>query len=544
MYTSFFGLSEKPFSITPDPRYLYLSGRHADALAHLLYGITESGGFTQLTGEVGTGKTTLLRSLLEQLPKNVDVALIVNPRLGPGDFLKTICQELRVSVSGQKTDKDFADALNLHLLSAHADGRRVVLMVDEAQNLTVDVLEQIRLLTNLETSKQKLLQIILVGQPELRQLLSRSDLRQLAQRITGRFHLKALDKGESAAYLQHRLKIAGVTSEIFRASAVREIFRLSHGIPRVINVIADRALLGAYTRELTTIDASLIREAAAEVHGHPYRPAWFRWAASILLLGGTAALALGMSHLIEQNKPDGDGHQPILESPVPAESAERLILVKKPNAGDENPADEFHSVLQKHSAYTGTDSAFAALIGLWGGSYLAGETPACQQIAAQGLECVFRRGSWAHLRQHNRPVILTLLDNNGIEHQLVLRSLDGGLAELIIGENTSSASTDALSRFWFGEYLLIWRPVSIDGRTLSLGLRGDDIRWLRRNLDLLNGYSTATNNSDVFDQDLQQTVREFQSSRRLLVDGIAGTQTLIALTSAVAEPDTPVLIRN
>ncbi|MCZ6911543.1 MAG: AAA family ATPase, partial [Proteobacteria bacterium] len=300
MYTSFFGLNEKPFSITPDPRYLYLSERHADALAHLLYGITESGGFIQLTGEVGTGKTTIVRSLLEQLPEKVDVALIVNPRLGTADFLETICQELHVSLAKKHSEKDLVDALNQHLLKAYADGRRVVLMVDEAQNLSADVLEQVRLLTNLETSKQKLLQIILVGQPELRKLLSRNDLRQLAQRITSRFHLQPLDRKESAAYLQHRLKIAGVAGEIFLASAQREIFRLSGGVPRLINVIADRALLGAYTRELTTINGALVSEAAAEVQGRLYRPAWLRWTAGLLMLGATAALAMGVGQLFGQ----------------------------------------------------------------------------------------------------------------------------------------------------------------------------------------------------------------------------------------------------
>ena len=207
MYTSFFGLAEKPFAITPDPRYLYLSERHAEALAHLLYGIDDAGGFVQLTGEVGTGKTTMVRSFLAQLPAHADVALILNPRITPEEFLLAICDELHVAVPEalRGSVKAIVDLLNQFLLDAHARGRRVVVIVDEAQQLSADVLEQVRLLTNLETATQKLLQIILVGQPELREVLARNDLRQLAQRITGRYHLDPLSRPESAAYVRHRL---------------------------------------------------------------------------------------------------------------------------------------------------------------------------------------------------------------------------------------------------------------------------------------------------------------------------------------------------
>jgi len=247
MYTSFFGLSEKPFAITPDPRYLYLSERHAEALAHLLYGINESGGFIQLTGEVGTGKTTVVRTLLSRVPHHADVAVILNPRVTPVEFLLTICEELGLPVEDADRDsvKQMVDALNRRLLSAHAEGRRIIVIVDEAQNLSADTLEQVRLLTNLETPTQKLLQIILIGQPELRELLDRNDLRQLAQRITGRYHLKPLSREETEGYVRHRLRVAGAAGEIFTPSALREVYRLAAGIPRVVNVTCDRALLGA-----------------------------------------------------------------------------------------------------------------------------------------------------------------------------------------------------------------------------------------------------------------------------------------------------------
>ena len=295
MYTSFFGLSEKPFAITPDPRYLYLSERHAEALAHLLYGINESGGFIQLTGEVGTGKTTVVRTLLSRIPHHADVAVIMNPRITPVEFLLTICEELGIAVedADRGSVKQMVDALNRRLLTAHAEGRRVIVIVDEAQNLSADVLEQVRLLTNLETPTQKLLQIILIGQPELRDLLDRTELRQLAQRITGRYHLNPLSREETKGYVRHRLRVAGASSEIFGASAVNEVHRLSSGIPRVINVTCDRALLGAYTREVRKVTAALVRRAAGEVYGRRFTPRWMGWlgagAAAILV----AAAAFG-----------------------------------------------------------------------------------------------------------------------------------------------------------------------------------------------------------------------------------------------------------
>src|SRR3974390_543652 len=290
MFLSFFGLNEKPFAITPDPRFLYLSERHAEALAPLFYCINESGGFSQLTGEVGTGKTTVVRTLLSRVPHHADVAVILNPRITPAEFLLTICEELGVVIADadRSSVKQMVDALNRRLLSAHAEGRRIIVLVDEAQNLSVDVLEQVRLLTNLETPTQKLLQIILIGQPELRDLLDRTELRQLAQRITGRYHLKPLSREETKGYVRHRLRVAGSTEELFTPGALGELHRLSLGIPRVINVTCDRALLGAYTRETRKITAALVRRAAGEVYGKRFVPTWLGWLAGSL---GVAALA-------------------------------------------------------------------------------------------------------------------------------------------------------------------------------------------------------------------------------------------------------------
>jgi general secretion pathway protein A len=268
MYRNYFGIDENPFSVTPDPRYLYMSEKHQEALAHLLYGVGEGGGFVLLTGEVGTGKTTICRCLLEQLPDQVDVALCVNPRMSEVELLATVCDDLGIHYPGQTASlKTLVDALNQHLIEAHAKGRRSVLIIDEAQNLSPGVLEQVRLLTNLETDKHKLLQIILIGQPELNDLLARRELRQLAQRITARYHLGSLTQRETAGFIRHRLSIAGLDIDLFDAGALAKVYKLSRGIPRLINNICDRCLLGAFARNRRRIDRRMVRVAAAEVKG-------------------------------------------------------------------------------------------------------------------------------------------------------------------------------------------------------------------------------------------------------------------------------------
>ncbi|MEO7007660.1 MAG: AAA family ATPase, partial [Caldimonas sp.] len=272
MYAQFFGLKQEPFSIAPDPRYLFMSKRHREALAHLLYGLNGGGGFVLLSGEIGAGKTTVCRCFLEQIPKNCNVAYIFNPKLTVNELLKSICDEFGIAVApqgaGSATVKDYLDPLNAFLLKTHAVGQNNVLIIDEAQMLSADVLEQLRLLTNLETNERKLLQIVLIGQPELRTMLAQPELEQLAQRVIARFHLKALSDAETTLYIRHRLAVGGMTRGMpFERHAIERIHVLSRGIPRRINLLCDRALLGAYARGTHRVTREIVDRAATEVFG-------------------------------------------------------------------------------------------------------------------------------------------------------------------------------------------------------------------------------------------------------------------------------------
>jgi general secretion pathway protein A len=557
MYVSFFGLNEKPFAITPDPRYLYLSERHAEALAHLLYGINESGGFIQLTGEVGTGKTTVVRTLLSRVPHHADVAVILNPRVTPVEFLLTICEELGIGIEHADRDsvKQMVDALNRRLLAAHADGRRIIVIVDEAQNLSAEVLEQVRLLTNLETPTQKLLQIILIGQPELRELLDRTELRQLAQRITGRYHLEPLSREETRGYVRHRLRVAGAAEDIFTPSALGEVHRLAGGIPRVINVTCDRALLGAYTQETRKVTAALVRLAAGEVYGRRFAPVWLGWVAGVLGLVSIAAAAYGGWQMWQrQISPlhaffGSKAHTPVrptpANAPILATMAPPATVPGRPAAATAAAptAASVNALLAANSANTSDAAAFRRLLSLWG-TAMADDKDPCGQAAKAGLSCLEQRGSWAQVRALNRPAILTLTDDHGQRHRVVLAGLDDRFATLNLGEHDERVPLDELSRDWFGEFTVVWKPKTTRTRPLSVGMKGDEVRWLRRSLNALQGAASDPEHGDVYDEELAIAVQNFQREHRLNVDGIAGVQTQVVLDTALAEPGSPLLLPN
>jgi general secretion pathway protein A len=551
MYLSFFGLSEKPFAITPDPRYLYLSERHAEALAHLLYGINESGGFIQLTGEVGTGKTTVVRTLLSRVPHHADVAVILNPRVTPVEFLLTICEELGLPIEAADRDsvKQMVDALNRRLLSAHAEGRRIIVIVDEAQNLSAETLEQVRLLTNLETPTQKLLQIILIGQPELRDLLDRNDLRQLAQRITGRYHLKPLSREETQGYVRHRLRVAGATGEIFTPGALRELHRLSAGIPRVINVSCDRALLGAYTREARKVSAGLVRQAAGEVYGRRFVPVWLGWVTGVGLAASFAALGLigfrTWQHQFAALRPPSATSAAAGTSPRPAapSAAAGSPAVGAATAKPMPPPVSMNGLLAANNANTSDAAAFRRLLSLWGTAMTDDRDP-CGQAQKAGLACLEQRGSWAQVRTLNRPAILTLTDDAGQKHRVVLSALDDKFATLVLSEHNQRVPIEEVSRDWFGDFTIVWKPKTSRTRELSVGMHGDEVRWLRRSLAALHGASSDPERGDLYDEELAIAVQNFQREHRLTVDGIAGLQTQVVLDTALAEPGSPLLLQT
>ncbi|MEY2855082.1 MAG: hypothetical protein RL030_2214, partial [Pseudomonadota bacterium] len=480
MYLSFYGLAEKPFAITPDPRYLYLGGRHAEALAHLVYGITEAGGFIQLTGEVGTGKTTIIRSLLAKQPDNSEIALILNPRMEADEFMLTICEELGILVPDDAVGsvKELVDILNRYLLRAHAAGKRVVLVVDEAQNLPPELLEQVRMLTNLETETQKLLQIILIGQPELRVVLARNDLRQLAQRITGRYHLEPLTRAESSSYVKHRLRIAGAKMDIFTNGALRELYRTSGGVPRLLNIIGDRALLGGYSEDRHEISAPMVRKAASEIFDRRILAPWLPWLlGSVTALVVAGALYAGVS-LWQRDRSHATASQSAV-TPAPG-----AVAIPPPAATALAPpvpttASQPLGALLNATSPDDADAAWDRLFTLWSARFLNEGPQPCDQAVRQGLECLEQFGGTALLRQFNRPAILNLLDDTGAQRPVLLQRLDTDHAQVQIGWSVREVPLAELEQRWNGHFTLLWRPRQLDTRNLSMGMRGDPVRDLR-----------------------------------------------------------------
>jgi general secretion pathway protein A len=556
VYADFFGLNEKPFSITPDPRYLYLSPRHADALAHLLYGISESGGFIQLTGEVGTGKTTLIRSVLEQLPDKAEVALILNPRLSPQELLQSICEELRISLPEDRSVKALVDTLNTELLRANAQDRRVVLIIDEAQTLEPPLIEQVRLLTNLETPKQKLLQIILIGQPELRDMLGRPEMRQVAQRVTGRYHLEPLSPQETASYVRHRLRVAGAQREIFKRGALRQLYKDSGGIPRLINVVADRALLAAYTQEQSEIDSRLVKNAAREVFGKRRGPLW-PWAA--------AALGLGALVLATGTLRDPPATEPVTLGAAPTESVtavptetEATVIAEAPpaevSATGATPVDAgtppvlepeepaaLAALLADGSFASDATTVLSELFGLWQATYdPAGGAP-CAQALDQHLQCLtLNHGSIGELRRINRPAMLTLVDDARQTRFVLVTQLDYEGTTLTSQGKTAHIGIAELTRYWYGENLVLWKPIFADS-PLVPGSRSESVLWLRDSIQQVFGLTLASADPLHYDDALVEKVREFQRREQLKIDGIVGVETQISLQAALGAPDVPLL---
>jgi general secretion pathway protein A len=518
MYFEFYGLREAPFSITPDPRYVFLSERHRDALAHLLYGIGKggSGGFVQLTGEVGTGKTTICRLLLEQLPENTRVALVLNPKLSPIELLETIGEELKLDISGVKGSlKGLVDTLNTYLLDAYAQGLRVVLIIDEAQNLSADALEQVRLLTNLETPTQKLLQIILLGQPELRDELGKPELRQLAQRITARYHLTPLDRDEAEAYVRHRLAVAGSVRTPFSRLGLRALYRRSNGIPRVINVIADRALMAGYAREQDSIGERLVDRAADETmpgNSRYWMRRYGRWTAAALV-----ALAIAAGVQLWRHRP--------ATAPVVVE-AHATVATPSPD-----PLTQLRDKIA-HNSVADLD-AWTQLLSRWqvNSSQIAvRDAVKCQPVLAAGLDCLHGFGSIDQLARFDRPMLL-ILHQGDARTAAMLLDVRGDNVRLDMGGAVHSVTKTDLQEVWSGEFMAIWRLPGDVPAALRPGDAGPGVAWVKQQLALMDKGKSSDAGPAYFDATLEDRVRKLQTAYGIKPDGLIGPETLFALSS-------------
>jgi len=547
MYYQYFGLTEAPFSIAVNPRYLFMSARHRDALAHLLYGVGAGGGFILLTGEVGTGKTTINRCLLEQLPQDTDVAIILNPALNAMELLASVCDELGIAYDTERhTLKTLTDKLHAFLLDNHSRGRRTVLMIDEAQHLDFEVLEQIRLLTNLETNSEKLLQIILIGQPELAEMLSRPELRQLNQRITARYNLEPLNLEETGAYIRHRLQVAGMTAgtEIFPRGVVRGIYQRTRGIPRLINVLCDRILLGAYGRNRMRADQAMLDVAAREVLGETGgdRRGPARAGAALVLL---AVLGAGGWYLY-QNWPwqDATPQPAAIREPV-VESTPVVVPPKASEAAPQPTAAEGAAVAADIGAESPMPSArthpvaespgwllppAAAMSQLWS---LASDAPEPQAPCAgplqAGIACVEANAlTWDELARLERPLLLDMVTAERFAAATLLLGVEGRSAWVATGDGLASAALAELGRRWTGRYRFLWRPPAGYVRPLAVGDEGEAVAEVAGLFARLDGQRQPLA-GERFNSALQQRVRLFQRSHNLAADGVVGMQTLLKL---------------
>ena len=557
MYNEFFGFREAPFTIAPDPRYLFLSERHKEALAHLLYGVSGQGGFVVLTGEVGTGKTTLCRRFLQEIPHHVDIALVFNPKVSAQELLATICRELGLPEARGLSIMELNNQLNDYLLKAHAAGRHTLVVIDEAQNLSVEVLEQVRLLTNLETPEKKLLQIALLGQPELSKMLDSPQLRQLSQRITARYHLDRLNRQQTFDYIAYRLSVAGQRGVIFSRRAVGAVYRSSRGTPRLINLICDRSLLGAYTRNAMTVDAATVRRAAREIHGDVdgrlrlgrllTRKPTLSFVLGIFVLtltGGVLVMGLTDDRLRQapaaasdagERPPavvavEGVGSQSGPEGKPDVESMGQIE--QQVSAGDRG---DTRLTLNSLTEDASRADAYAALFNAWGYDYRRDRHGlACDYGQVHGLGCLHRQGSWNRLAVLDRPAVLELINREGKAVSVALLSLERDRAQLKIGGELQWYARETVEAAWFGDYSLLWRLPPWESRSTESGTPRNRQFWLHRALrEAEKRLSLEAGSSRG---DLESRVAAFQRREGLRTDGVVGPVTIIRLNHYLGRP--------
>jgi general secretion pathway protein A len=506
MYEAYYGFTEKPFNLTPDPKYLYQSRRHTEAVAHLEYGRRERGGFIVITGEVGTGKTTLARYFLGRLPEGTATAVVLYPALTAAELLQTTLDDLHVAREGA-TLKELVDALHRFLLKARSEGRDVVLLIDEAQDLSAEVLEQVRLISNLETDTQKLIQIVLIGQSELSEMLGRRELRQLAQRVTARYHLAPLSRQETDDYVRHRLAVAGGAGKVtFAPRALAAVHGLSGGIPRLINLICDRALLAGYVRGTRVIEAEMVRQAAAETvgvarHGfdlHHYAAA----VVGLLVLAGLV-YALAFPRPLAAPGDDSSAAQRSEPKATPDSVASRAPLAPTPPS----PA-AVSGALEKQLLTTSRDLSYGAgaarIAALWGGA---------------PVERTSLRTHLPQVRRLDLPVLLEMFHPGRRDTCFVtLLGITGDEATVAVGDASPLRVPLAdLDRYWTRDAVFFWRDFD------SVAGEADPARiaaWTRGQLERL-GYGPDTAGA----------VLRFQQESDLIADGVVGSRTLMTLYS-------------
>jgi general secretion pathway protein A len=569
MYLRYFGLDEAPFSITPDPAFVFLSPRHRDALAHLLYGVGQggSGGFVQLTGEVGTGKTTLCRCLLEQIPEGTRIALLLNPLVTPREMLAAISEELGID-TGESRDSTrlLVDGLNRFLLEAHGRGERVVVVIDEAQNLSPEALEQVRLLTNLETSKEKLLQIVLLGQPELRELLQRRNLRQLAQRITARYHLSPLGPKDTHLYVQHRMQIAGAERNPFRRSAMSALYQRSQGIPRLINIIADRALVAAYAKERLDVTAALVHDAANEVQLGERQVRRARWPWYAAGLAAVVVVAVLLSQYGPALNAERNPFSPTLSGTLPEVAAQEGPQVKREDDLLAEPGGGAEASQSVETAYADTmpvetadtasaglpppdvaslaaldqqwldshqDDVWLGMAELWsqpGAAYAI--QAACGGDSGAGYVCLQNEGNWSRIKRLDLPVVLVLHGQKPA--YLLLQGMDNERLRVGRSEGLITVSRDSVESRWFGAYLVAWPQAP--GWPAFIG-RGDSGPAVDTVMEMASRVDDPYLGAAVFDAAFELWLKAFQSRNGLEPDGIIGRNTLLHLmTASIDEP--------